>query len=96
MSIISPVRIDQVPSGRTGRPKQERIAELENLVNLAVISGRASVMVDLTEDEDRNHTLFRSRARAAGQRSGRHVRASVVDGRGHMVISVEPTEDEDE
>lgn len=85
--MINPVKIDQVPAKATGRPKQERIAFLENIVNLAVASGRVSMSVELAEDEKANHTLFRSRARAAGKRAGRNVRASAADGIGMMVIT---------
>ena len=89
---IEPIKISMLSrTGKTGRPKSDRITELEHMINNAVVNGRVSVEVELLEDE--TSTLFRSRARAAGKRAGRAIRASVDGNKGLMVITTDEVDE---
>ena len=90
---ITPVKIDEASfDEKPGRPQSDRIEEMEAILREADAQGKSSIVIKMTDEEwlSRNGTLFRSRARRAGENLGLDVTARSGVGEdgwgGEMVI----------
>lgn len=87
MSMVMQAGIDDVsPHGKTGRPKSERLAELESLIADNIAAGNKVFYLELADDEVGNSVLFRSRARAAAARMSVKIRAAMSGKLGNIVV----------